>query len=176
MLNPWIINNKIYENCILTLNLKCKQNTLDYVQPSYNRPMVLLFSDNAQATKFMLDYAPSVGRSGLVMKDRDVFHSMNTQVASSAEMVLIKMPEQHSSPEPETMRILGTQQLNVIEDDIMLNLAIVSYALFYYIEHFYVNEYNNLSLNGIIINPLLEVERDVKHDVIMRYLRKMYLK
>lgn len=178
MLNPWIINNKIYNNCMLSLNMNLKQKaTNDYTRASYNRPMVLLFSDNVQAEKFTLEHATNVGRTSVIMKDRSLPQSIKTQVASTAEMVLIHMPDKvrvNSPEEQEPLHVLGTQQLNAIGDDIMLNLAVVSYALFYYVEHFYENENNNLTLNGIVINPLLEVDDDIKRDVIMRYLDRMY--
>lgn len=178
MLNPWIINNSVYNNCILAfnMNLKNKTNktTSDYTLASYNRPMVLLFTDNTQAKTFTLKHASGIGRTSVIMKDRGLPHSINTQVASSAEMVLIQMPKKALENSTEELHVLDTQQLNAIGDDIMLNLAVVSYALFYYIENFYENENHNLTLNGIVINPLLEVDDDMKRDVIMRYLHKMY--
>ena len=176
MLNPWIVNNKIYNNNILAFNVNLKQNpktTNDYVHASYNRPMVLLFSDNTQAEQFSLKHARNVGGTIVVMKDGYLPESINTQVASSAEMVLVAMTENTATDE---FVLLGTQQLNAIGEDIMLNLAVVSYALFYYVDHFFENENNNLTLNGIVINPILEVEDDFKRDIIMIYLNKMYEK
>jgi hypothetical protein len=151
------------------MNLKQKTTT-EYTGASYNRPMVLLFTDNKVAERFSLKHAKHVGRASVVMKDRELPLSINTQVASSAEMVLIPMPHFQE----ETLHVLGTQQLNAIGDDVMLNLAVVSYALFYYVEYFHENENNNLTLNGIVINPLIEVDEDMKRDVILRYLNKMY--
>lgn len=177
MLNPWIVNNKIYNNCMLAfnMNLNNKQKTTEYTCASYNRPMVLLFTDDKQAQHFSLKHANDVGRASVIMKDRGLPQSINTQVASSAEMVLVRMPHKNKDFLDDTVQTaLGTQQLNMIGDDIMLNLAVVSYALFFYIDHFYENDNNNLTLNGIVINPLLEVEDEMKRDVIIRYLHKMY--
>ena len=169
MLNPWIVTNKIYNNCILAFNMNLKQKTTtEYTSASYNRPMVLLFTDNKVAERFSLNHAKHVGRASVMIKDRELPHSINSQVASSAEMALIQMPH----VQEETLHVLGTQQLNAIGDDIMLNLAVVSYALFFYVENFYENENDNLILNGVVINPLLEVDDDIKRDVILTYLHK----
>lgn len=176
MLNPWIVNNKVYNNNVLAFNINLKQTpktTNDYIHASYNRPMVLLFSDNTQAEQFTLKHARNVGRTSVVMKDRDLPDSINTQVASSAEMVLVAMTK---NIVPDELVLLGTQQMNAIGEDIMLNLAVVSYALFYYVDHFFENENNNLTLHGIVINPLLEVDDDLKREIIMIYLNKMYNK
>ena len=177
-MNPWVITSQIYSDCILALNVNIHNRkpheSRDYTRASYNQPMVLLFPDSTQAEQFKLKHADTIRNHGIVMKNREVSQLVKNQVATRIEMVLIEMPM--SIEEQPPINILGTTPLTEVGDESMLFLTIVAYALFYYIESFNMNENDNLTLNGILVNPSLELNEDDfnKHAIILEYLNKMY--
>lgn len=173
MENLWLVSSRIYNTLVsIPMKVSAKTHEHDFRKPSYIRPTVLIFPNKGIADHFRKNHATDLGKSCMVLKNRHAQNDIQNNLSTNVHMVLVKMPE--TGALVGNNDLLYTCPMSHFDEDTLLGMTLLSYALFYYIEHYYINESNNIVLQGIVINPLLKLEES--GDVIVNYLNHMLTK
>jgi len=77
----------------------------------------------------------------MVFKNRHARNHIQHNLSTKVDMVLVKIPR---GQETNVDLLLYTCPISHFDEDTLLCLTLLSYALFYYIEHYYINESNNM--------------------------------
>jgi len=173
--NPWIVSSRLYNTLMsVTMNVPRNHQQVDFRKPTYVRPTVLLFPNKAIADHFQENHSISLKSSCVILKNRHAQSHIHENLTTPVDMVLVKMPD--AAIPTEVHDLLFTCPMSQLDDEKLLCMTLISYALFYYIENYYINESDNLVLSGIVINPSLKLmyETDPK-EMILRYLQKMFI-
>lgn len=171
-MGPWFVRNRLYDT-LLSLHMKVgAQPSNDFRSASYYRPMVLLFPDEPTANDFS-KHARSVRRSCVIMRNRRHSQDIHKNLSTNVSMVLVEMPENNQ----ELFDMLTPCALDTYHDDQWMCLSIAAYSLFLYVNQYRINENKNMEIEGVVINPAMEItDRDLQTDIIMKYLEKMLYK
>lgn len=170
--NPWLVCSRLH-NTIMSIHLKVRTQSPDYRQPSYNRPMVLLFPDENTAQEFHTHHADRVRRSCVIMKNRHSSDEIQQNLSTNVGMVLVEMPH----PRENALDVLTPFELNQFQEERLLCLSVASYALFFYVLQYHLNANENLEMQGIVINPSIEFpDPDYQREIILKYLNEMFSK
>lgn len=159
MENLWLVSSRMYNTLVsIPMQVPDEMNENDFRKPSYVRPTVLIFPNKGIADHFRKTHAKELSKSCMILKDRNTRTDIHNNLSTNVDMVLVKMPETSTAFVGGNNELLYTCPMSRFDEDALLCMTLISYALFYYIEHYYVNENNNMVLQGIVINPLLKLE------------------
>jgi hypothetical protein len=176
MENLWLVSSRMYNTVVsVPMKLSATNKTNDFRKPSYIRPTVLIFPNKGVADHFRKTHVNDLGKSCMVFKNRHARNHIQHNLSTKVDMVLVKIPRGQETVAYNDL-LLYTCPISHFDEDTLLCLTLLSYALFYYIEHYYINESNNMVLEGVVINPLLKLEDSGAGDMIVTHLNHMLTK
>lgn len=171
-MDPWVITSRLYNTLLsVPMNVPRRHKQADdFLKPTYVRPTVLMFPNQAIADHFRENHANTLRKSCMIVKNRRATKHVQDHVTTPMDVVLVPMPESATT----TLDLLTTCPVATLDNEQLLCMTIVSYALYYYIEQYYINESNNLVLHGLVVNPILKM--DDPKEMVLRYLDMMFAK
>ena len=170
--NPWIIHN-IKRKSVYTIPFELNEK-VSYSKPSYNRPVLLMFSTKKKANKFRDNVLWSMMNTSIktdwkVDEDHDI--------ESIAKVALdIRMYENNYVKQSFNRNEVEPIMLDDIDNDMVMLLTLCSYILYFYVDDITIMD-NSLKMDGFIINPRAHIEPnddDFLLTYTVKYLNNLY--
>lgn len=155
-----------------------------FTDASVHRPAVLLFDTRRSAERFLTNTWPNLSMCSFTSKwsvpgyltssDYTALEDVGSFMEATCTL---KYTSFNSTAQAvATDRSIHTEQLNHIDNDLLLNLTLCAYVVYFWVEH--VKSHNNgLEIQGILLNQRTAFEEDhedFRRDYILSHLNQTF--
>lgn len=177
--NPWLLTNK-EQSSLYSVPFKLSSKKECFTDASHNRPAVLLFDSKKSAEKFRNNYLTTI----TVCNVKEKWSSTSNMFDASSFMeVKCKMEltdcdfNEERSMVSSTPNIIHTEKISDMRNDILMNLTICAYVVYFYVEEVTIRK-DCIELIGLLINQrdvFSHDDRNYTREYIISHLNQMFL-